>query len=172
MDITALVSLAISLVALATSGLIAVRQAALARNANHLALVTAVMQNVNGDLLHSEDCLRAELTTDSGPLSGLPEPIRGHALRTAYEYQTIGYLSRTGVVDRDVVRHATGVRVVNAWTLLAPAIQSERERNPGRPGFRFFEDLAVECSQMDTSSVMRRFRLRAFERSEATEGSG
>jgi hypothetical protein len=162
MDIANVISLAISLIALATSGVIALRQTRLAGNANHLALVMTVLQSINGDLPHSEEHLRDGATRLTGPMSDLPQPVRAHAFRIAYEYQTLGYLSRTGIVDRQVLRHLVGVRVVSAWRTLAPVILAERDHYPQRPGFRFFEDLAADCADLDASAVMRRFRLRGM----------
>jgi hypothetical protein len=57
--------------------------------------VTAATQNASGELLQSEEYLRGHVVEGGVPISDLDEPRRMPAFRVAYQYQTLGNLSRS-----------------------------------------------------------------------------
>lgn len=156
-------SFIVSLLALAGSLGIGIRQLQMSRGASHLNLSMAFFgQYFDGGFADSEEFVHAEIAGfDDGEctLFTLPEAARMHAVKVANLYQMLGHLSACGVIDGKTFRYMLGVNAVRSWRALSPFILRGRSADPGGVGYRFFEDLAARCAMIDSSATMRRFRL-------------
>jgi hypothetical protein len=165
-DAGAVLNLMIATVALIISTAVAARQLLAAKRAGHVEASWQVLNETCGTkFLSDEQYILAALAKEhsaAAGLSGLPEPVRSDIQRVAYVYQTIGYLSSLGAIDKKMTRYLVGLRVVSVWQSLAPFIEAERNLHGDRVGFRFFEDLAYRCSGLTVERAVAEFRLRSW----------
>jgi hypothetical protein len=166
MDAAAVANFALAALALAISGVIAVRQLLIARRTNYLAVSLQLLNEMTAaEFLNSEEYvvkrLGEEHRAERG-ISGLPEPARSKVWRVAYVYQTVGYLAALRAVDRRMIQYLVGLRAANAWRSLSAFVAVERESNSTGVGFRFFEDLASHCVNLSPANAVRPFRLQSF----------
>lgn len=156
-------SFIVSLLALAGSLGIGIRQIQMSRGASHLNLSMAFLgQYFEGGFADSEKFVQTEIASfDDGEctLSDLPEAARAHATKIAGLYQMLGHLSACKVIDGNTFRYVLGVNSVRSWHALSPFILRGRSVDPSGIGYRFFEDLAARCSKIDSTTTVRRFRL-------------
>jgi hypothetical protein len=156
-------SFIVSLLALAGSLVIGIRQIQTSRGASHLNLSMAFLsQYFDGGFADSEEFVQTQISRfDDGTctLLTLPEAARIHAIKVAGLYQMLGHLSVSSVIDGDTFRYLLGVNAVKSWQALSPFILRGRGTDPSSVGYRFFEDLAARCAKIDSATTVRRFRL-------------
>lgn len=156
-------SFIVSLLALAGSLGIGIRQLQMSRGASHLNLSMAFLnQYFDGGFADSERFVQTQLARfDDGEctLSTLPEAARLHATKVASLYQMLGHLSVCKVLDGNTFRYILGINAVRSWRALNPFISRERSADPDGVGYRFFENLAAGCARIDSTTAVRRFHL-------------
>lgn len=163
---TSIMSLGVSLVALILSSLLAWRQVRSTRASNDTIVAVDWMsrQLISDSFLESEayvlDRLTAEHTPERG-VSGLPEPARHHVHRVGRYYASLGHLTVFGAIEERLILSIIHYRLRAAWYVLEPYVRAERELR-GAPFFNFFEHIAVRASEVNTSDLLKKLRLRQF----------
>jgi hypothetical protein len=164
MDI-ALASLFVAVIAIILSTATAIRQIHAARSSTHVSLALDVLrQYLEGGFLESEAYVRSSLQdVPVQPLMNMPVETREHVTRVATMYQMVGYLAATKAISPSSARYLFGVNAVQSWNSLRPFIEMQRRADPSSVGYRFFEDLAAGCKDLNPSDTMRTFKLRSFD---------
>ncbi|MFH0521819.1 hypothetical protein ACHBTE_32155 [Streptomyces sp. M41] len=150
------VSLTVSILALAISGFFAFRQLHSAQSANVLAMILNGFSETR-DPAYSEaiEYVLYHLPADyPQPISylHLAEPHKSHVRRVGFFYDDLGKLVAHGVVDEKLIIGAYGRSLLRAWTILAPFIYFERQEHQRMP-MRYFEDLAYRVSRTSPETV-------------------
>ncbi|WP_157881127.1 DUF4760 domain-containing protein [Streptomyces griseoruber] len=139
MEIAALV---VSLLALAVSGVVSLRQLRLSQHANALPVVVDLFQEHRGvRLAQARTFVHEELPGYDldGGLAGLPDEGRDLVRELAWYYDNLGVLVAHGVVDIEPVSGYLGGSVISVWEHMEPLVRAERTRraqntlpDPGR----------------------------------------
>lgn len=158
-----LVSLSISLVALAISAHLAHRQVSAAHGANLIPIVfNAFREWRQPDFVRTQRYILAGLTTDHDPslgLSGLPEPLQTEVDKVAVFYDDLDKLVAYRALDWKIVVGTFGVTTTRVWSALKPYIYREREIR-GTQHMACFEDLACRARDNPPAELHRRIGLR------------
>lgn len=157
-----IVALAISLLALAVSTLLTIRQIRLASGSNHLPVVlNAFRESRLPGWFTAQEYILEKLTGEFSPSRGwrgLPEDIRSLININGIFYDDIGKLVAHGVIGEDFVIGSYGTTVVELWDKLAPYVYEERRSYT--PNFWiYFEDLATRVAAKDPDTVYGKLRL-------------
>ncbi|GAA1259033.1 hypothetical protein GCM10009665_56480 [Kitasatospora nipponensis] len=156
------VSLIVSIMALAVSGLLALRQLRSAQSANILAMILSGFSE-SRDPAYAEaiEYVLYRLRDDyPQPMSYLAfaEPHKAHVRRVALFFDDLGKLVAHGVVDEKLIIGAYGRSLLRAWTVLAPFVYLERSEHQRTP-MRYFEDLAHRVDRTSPDTVYANLRL-------------
>lgn len=152
----AVVALVVSVAALAVSSLLSWRQLTSMRHANHLPVTIELLTRdfMDESFQASERLALTGLPAadpDAG-FSGLPEPLRSAAFRTAWFYDSIGILVAFGFVDERLVVATINYRIRQVWRAVAPYARVERDLR-GAPFLDFLEDLAARAFAKDPNRL-------------------
>ncbi len=119
----------ISLASLATSTLLAARQARSADRANQLPIIIEMLdRHTTQSFYLKEEKIWEELPSRDPNLgvTRLPADIRGEVIEVSFFYQMLGYLLAFEVVDENVVILPIRYRLEKTWTAIRPFVESER----------------------------------------------
>lgn len=157
-----MVSLTVSILALAISGFFALQQLHSTQSANVLAMILNGFSETR-DPTYSEaiEYVLYRLPADyPQPISylRLTDPHKSHVRRVGLFYDDLGKLVAHGVVDERLIIGAYGRSLLRAWTILAPFIYLERQEHQRMP-MRYFEDLAYRVSRTSPDAVYARIGL-------------
>jgi hypothetical protein len=150
---TSIVAIALSVVALAISTWLALRQGLLSKRANHMPAYLHLLsefrsREFNDHYLYVCEKLTREHGAELG-ISGLPENAREAIYDIAYYYQTFAILVLTRIVDEDIILAFLHWRIVRVWDAIAPYVAREREisKASGAQVLRLLEEYAVNHAQ-------------------------
>lgn len=144
-SILIIISLIISLVALLTAALLAIRQSILMRHTNELPIFIELTQEFRSrDFQRAEEYvlnqLAAEHSADLG-ISGLPEDAKAAVTTVLIFFNTFGAYVYFGLADEKIVVSLYAYRANRAWVALEPYIFAERRFRNDDYHVSFFEDL-------------------------------
>ncbi|GAA2523345.1 DUF4760 domain-containing protein [Winogradskya humida] len=149
--VLSLSSLVVSILALAVSGGVAVRQLVRMRHSNMLPVALDLFREFRTP--HFRDNMRyivEDLWTEHPPgddtgILDLPDDDRARVVPVVSYFNNVGVLVANGVVDASTVRSFMGGSVLRAWDRAAPYLRTER-RHRADPSYNaYFEHLAARC---------------------------
>jgi hypothetical protein len=138
-------SLALSLIAIATSTLLLLRQTIFMRHANEMPVSVGLYQEFrSAEFQAAEEYILKSLPGDYDPsigLSNLPTEARNPSYKVASFYSSLGALVTLGIVDERFAVSLLGDAAERDWRTLEPYIVRERELCGDEYVFAFYEDL-------------------------------
>lgn len=161
LKVTALMT---SLVALAVSGRLALRQVQVAERSNNAAVVLKLFEVARGEeFVETQKYAREKLADKHEAalgITGLPEDLRHRMTLLTWFYDDLGKLVAQGAVAEDVVLGVFGAGVLRTWDALAPYVYAERQLRA--TNFQmYFEDLAARSAARTPQDVGRTLGPRA-----------
>jgi hypothetical protein len=159
-------ALGASILALALSSLIGLRQAKYMRDASHVDVALEYFREFRTPkFLESMDYVRTHMP--AGPedygLLHLPDQAKEHALKVGYFFQSLGFLVKFGITDADMWINCMGRQITTAWEAISPYAKAERKRGVlGVASLHFFEDLAARCTDSSHEDRLRALNLRTY----------
>lgn len=133
MDASGVVSLVLSIAALAVSVVFALKQNSLQRQTNNAAALIDLLGQFRSPELHKGF---AVIQNDLGSydqangLSGLPEEVRYHVFDVCYFLQQFACLIVAGIIKEKEFTALLRARLISAWARVEPFVQYERQNNP------------------------------------------
>jgi hypothetical protein len=138
-------SLLLSLIAVATSTILLVRQTVFMRHANEIPVSVDLYQEFrSAEFQTAEEYVLKALSVSHDPsigLSKLPNEARNPSYRVAAFYSSLGALVALGLVDERFAVSLLGDAAERDWRTLEPYIFRERELCGDNYVFAFYEDL-------------------------------
>jgi hypothetical protein len=131
-------TLAIALVSIIASWLLARQALKLNQNSNHLPVVLDLLATQRtAEFLRKEKRLWDHLNEYDEDLGffELPEPIRSDAIEIALYYQSLGYVSEYGLADGELITIQAHYRMLRTWDTIKPFVQGERRLRGGENTF-------------------------------------
>jgi hypothetical protein len=159
-----MVALVLSLLAIATSAVLALRQSKLMQHANLSLILTNLFEQFRAAefKLHmaylEEELWKAQPPTMSR-LRNLPQEARTHATTVAGFFNAVGVLVAHHVIDEELVVSYMGRSVRLAWGRLEPYIRNERQHINDPIWNGYFEHLAFLTMQNSPEKLDARLRL-------------
>src|ERR1700754_2497818 len=111
-------ALIVAFVSVVTSAALALRSARLTNDSNNLAFAIDLLEpHRSGEFLRKEKNVWNKLDghDTSRGFFELPEPMASDVAEVAYYYNTLGYVSEFGFVDRALVLLGIQYRVIRTW---------------------------------------------------------
>jgi hypothetical protein len=135
----------LSVIAVATSTLLLVRQTAFMRHSNEIPILTDLYQEFRtAEFQTAQDYVRNSLTLAYDPslgISKLPDEARYAVRRVANFYTSLGALVALGLADEKFVVSLLGNPADRSWKVLEPYILREREIQDNNDILAFYEDI-------------------------------
>lgn len=157
-----LVALIFSVLAIAVSGWMALRQTRIMRQANQLPIIVELFQEFRGQSIQdSERFILLELRRQHDPNLGytnLPEPAKAHVHNINTFFISIGVLIAYGVIDAEIMITIIGYRAQQIWSVLEPFVRREREIRGSSYG-DYFEDFVSRCCRTPPETLMEQLKL-------------
>ena len=160
-DAVSILSLVISVIALAITAFVSLRQVALMRHANLLpAFVDLLQEFRSGDLYSHQDFILHELKDHSveGGYSGLGSDERRSFLIMFDYLSSMACLVSFGIVTVYHIYAMYGYVFQDMWAQMRPFIEKERELTGREIGFAV-EDLCHRLSKVDHARMVREIRI-------------
>lgn len=158
----------ISLVALASTVMLALRQLTIMNQTNVLPVITSYFPEFRSrEFLEHLDYVTNELQRMHSPdhgIFGLPEPARFHAFELTNFYEAMGTLVAWNIIDERIASSTFGTQCDRSWRLLEPFILREREIRGGSRFQVYFEDLVCRIRETPPPVVERRLGLKQLPR--------
>lgn len=127
------VAIVVSVAAAIFSGWLAVRQALLMRQANHVPALVGLLsefRSVEFNERFDYVCNRLQIDHDPlGGISGLPREAKEAVYDIGYYFQEFAILSVLDIVDQDVTIALLHRRFSSVWNAISPFVLRERELN-------------------------------------------
>jgi hypothetical protein len=140
----AIASIVLSLIAVATSSLLLVRQTLFMRHANEIPVSVDLYQEWrSAEFQTAREYIRKSLSSKHGPsigLAALPGEARNPGYRIAAFYSSLGALVTLGLVDERFAVSLIGDAAEADWSILEPYIFRQREISGDGYIFAFYED--------------------------------
>jgi hypothetical protein len=140
----AIASIVLSLIAVATSSLLLVRQTLFMRHANEIPVSVGLYQEWrSAEFQTARDYIRKSLSSKCDPstgLSALPDEARKSSNRIAALYSSLGALVTLGLVDERFAVSLLGDAAEADWSILEPFIFRQREISGDIYIYAFYED--------------------------------
>ena len=156
-----------SLLALAISSVLALRQSRLMRHANELPVVIDLFRELRADtfIVREQEIWNA-LPGHKDPskgFEGIPAPLRTYVFDISLFYQTVAYLVNFKMIDNRLAYTALHYRILRTWSSVEPFVRGERAIRGGENTFlNSFEKLAKaitrEHLRTDGPAVMDKIR--------------
>jgi hypothetical protein len=135
----------LSVIAVATSTFLLVRQTAFMRHANEIPILTDLYQEFrSAEFQKAQDYVRDSLPPASDPslgISKLPDEARYSVRKVANFYTSLGALVALGLADEKFVVSLLGNPADRSWRVLEPYILREREIQGNDDILAFYEDM-------------------------------
>ena len=159
-------TLAVSVLALVVSALIAMRQVRFMRHANNVPVAVEMLSREfrSVDFQRREAYVLTRLREEHDPVLGfgqLPEPARTDVFQVAYFYQTLAFLVAFELADQDLVLATLNYRIKRIWPVLEPYVRREREIR-GQGFLNILEDLVVRAHENPSTNLQARLKLRTM----------
>jgi hypothetical protein len=146
-----IMALAVSIVSLAVSGIVALRQVTVMRHANQLPIFIELTQEHRSAAFQGANDRVMSVLADSNlrdrDVSSLPDETRAAFTRVAAFFITLGAMVVFGVVHEAMVVHLFGYRATKAWQAMEPIIKNERVTRRGGRYAAMFEDLVTRTCE-------------------------
>lgn len=159
-------ALAVSVVALATSTWLALRQVGLMRRANHLpVLIDYLSEYRNSSFVEQEESIWRQLPAadQDVPLSQLPADIRVSAYSVSVYYQILANVMAFSALDTSLAVLVTHYRAVRTWEAVEPHVRAERRLRGDPYSFlNFFEEFVLLIRRTDIPDTYRNVLRRSF----------
>jgi hypothetical protein len=164
MSITEAVPLVISVIALAVTAVLAVRQNALQSRMNNTPALVEVLSQFRSTELHlnfETVCNEIGSYDPQHGLIGLPIEFRRKVYDVCYFLQQVGCMIVIGLIDETAFTALFRARTVATWEAVGPFIERERQINPitGPEFMAVFETFATRARGI-TPDVARRILRR------------
>jgi hypothetical protein len=133
-DLLDVMSLTITIVAIAVSSVLSWRAVSLSRDANHFPVVTDLLSPHRDPEFIRKERMVHEKLKDFDAASGfasLPEPMWTAAVVVTEQYHMLGYLVACGVTDGDLLVHQVRHGAIQTWTAVEPFVRAERRLRGG-----------------------------------------
>lgn len=128
-----------SLLALAISSFLALRQSRLMRDANQLPVVIDLFRELRADtFITREQEIWHSLPGEQDPskgFGGIPTPLRTYAYDICLYYQTVAYLVNFKMLDNELAYTALHYRILRTWSSVEPFVRGERAIRGGENTF-------------------------------------
>ncbi|NGO09317.1 hypothetical protein G5C60_17350 [Streptomyces sp. HC44] len=158
-------ALAISVVALLFSSVIAYGQLRSTQKANALAMIfDGFREGRSPEFRKSMEYVLYHLKEEfPGPISylELPEEPKECVRRVAFFFEELGKLVVHGFVSQDLIIGSYGLSMHRAWVVVAPYVYREREIRQ-RVVLPYFEHMAAVTSEITAADVHRKMKLRTY----------
>lgn len=159
-------AIAISILALAVSTYLAVRQALAAKQANQIPVFVDLLREARSpEFRNRERSLWRELGNydQTKGFAGLPKERRDDAEVVCSYYSALAYCIAIGVVEHDLAVIPIHYRLLKTWESVYPFVIAEREiRGDGESFLNLLEDFVAEARQTNTQSLEEEISRRAF----------
>ena len=113
-------ALCASILALAVSSFLALRQSRLMRHANQLPVVIDLFRELRADtFITREQKIWSTLPGDQDPskgFGGIPTPLRTYVYDVCLFYQTVAYLIKFKMIDEGLAYTALHYRILRTWS--------------------------------------------------------
>jgi hypothetical protein len=153
------VTTAIAVVAVVTSIVFSVRQARIARHANHISVMVDLLAEFRSAQFHEQHdyvCTRlgAEHDPEAG-VRGLPGEAKAAFYNIVYYYQSFANLAVFGLLDETLMVTVLRTRITSVWQAVRPFVERERElRGEGGGTYlSIFEELARLAAELPPEHV-------------------
>lgn len=160
-------ALSASLLALAVSSLLALRQSRLMRHANQLPVIIDLFRELRADtfIIREQEIWR-NLPGDKEPskgFGGIPEPLRTYVYDITLFYQTVAYLVNFNMIDDSLAYTALHYRILRTWSSVESFVRGERAIRGGENTFlnsfeKMAENIAHEHLKRDGRAVLDKIR--------------
>ncbi|MEU8229044.1 hypothetical protein AB0C12_05480 [Actinoplanes sp. NPDC048967] len=131
-------SLVVAFAAVALSSVLSWRAVAVARDGNHIPVVTDLLApHRNPDFIRKERLVHEKLKEfdlEAG-FDALPDPMWEAAVVVSEQYQMLGYLVVCGLADADLLVHQVRHGAIRTWVAIEPLVQAERRLRGGEFSF-------------------------------------
>jgi hypothetical protein len=159
-----IISLAISIAAVAVSVAFAFRQTKMMETANTLPVLLDFFREFRGDEFRKKQSIMLDklpsVSADNG-LCHLPEEVQRPTIYVIHYYDNLGAMVAHGLISADVVLSVYGESVDRCWRLVEPYIKQERDIR-GDPEYQIlFEHIASLAERNQGREARRRLRLRS-----------
>jgi hypothetical protein len=159
-----IVALIFSLLAIATSAVLALRQSRLTQHANLSLILTNLFEEFRAiefklHMAYLEEELWKAQPPAISRLGNLPQEARTHAAAVAGFFNAVGVLMAHHVIDEELVVSYMGRSVRLAWRRLEPYIRNERQHINDPVWNGYFEHLAFLAMQNPPEKLDGRLRL-------------
>jgi hypothetical protein len=169
-----LTAVTVSVLALAVSSLIALRQAKAMRHANQLPVVVDLFQKFRTpDFFEHEEYVLRRLRDECPPALGfsqLPAPAKTHFQIVAAFYTSIGIMVNFEIVDEDLAIASFGYRLSRTWQVVEPYVRRERELRRDVYA-EYLEDFVARVESRPPQRVLRDRRVRTLPPSAAAKNA-
>jgi hypothetical protein len=140
-------ALCASILALAVSSFLALRQSRLMRHANQLPVVIDLFRELRADtFITREQKIWSTLPGDQDPakgFGGIPTPLRTYVYDVCLFYQTVAYLIKFKMIDEGLAYTALHYRILRTWSSVEHFVRGERViRGGGNTFLNSFEEVA------------------------------
>jgi hypothetical protein len=161
--VVSIVTVVISVMSLAVSGALVLRQMRIARDGYALPVVLDLFGKLRTDehftadqyVLHK---FRAEVP-DVVAFTALPAAARAHLRTIGGLYDDLGKLVAHGIVSEELVIGSRGDSITRVWDIVAPFIYEER-RLKGTNLWIYLEDLAARAATTPPTTIHTKLGLR------------
>lgn len=163
--LTNLTAIVISVVSLAVSGLLAIRQNRTASAGYALPVVLEIFDQFRSEEFFDArryvfDRLNKDFVSPVA-YSDLPKEVRTKVRIVAGRYDDLGKLVAHDIVDEGLIIGSNGTAIRRVWESVAPFVLDER-RKSGQQTWRYLEDLACRATRTPPSAVYARLGLRRY----------
>lgn len=160
--VVSIVTVVISVVSLAVSGVLVLRQMRIARDGYALPVVLDMFGKLRTDEYFAADQyvlhkFRAEVP-DVVALTALPTATRAHLRVICGLYDDLGKLVAHGIVSEELVVGSRGDSVTRVWDIVAPFVYEER-RVKGTHLWIYLEDLAARAARTPAAEIHAKLGL-------------
>jgi hypothetical protein len=156
------ITIVISVISLAVSGTLALRQMRAAKDGYALPVVLNVFSTFRTEsFVDAERYVLHQLGSDFPnpiPYSDLPMSARSYLWKVAGLYDDLANLVAHGVVSEALVVGSRGNTVIRVWEVLQPFVEQDRQQR-GSNAFVYLEDLAARASRTPPAEVHKRLHL-------------
>jgi hypothetical protein len=160
--VVSIITVVISVVSLAVSGGLVLRQTRIARDGYALPVVLDVFARFRTEEFFTSYQYVLHRFRDEVPepvaLTGLPPDARAHVRVVAGLYDDLGQLVAHRIVREELVIGARGDSVLRVWDIVAPYVYEDR-RVRGVNQWVYLEDLAARAARTPASAIHAKLGL-------------
>ncbi|MCA2217752.1 DUF4760 domain-containing protein [Jidongwangia harbinensis] len=163
--VVSIVTVVISVLSLAVSGGLVLRQTRIAKDGYALPVVLDVFAKFRTEEFFTSYQyvlyrFRAEVPDVVG-VTALPPEIRAHLRNVGGLYDDLGKLVAHGIVGEELVIGGRGDSVIRVWEIIVPFVYADRERkNPNL--WIYLEDLASRAARNPAATIHAKLRLGSY----------